>query len=160
MQANLTSGHRALGLATRWLAGAAAVLVMAAALAGCGDDSSDGVSRSAGPTSEAQDETGHDEPSPVPEDARLVAVTARSFSFEPNEITARSGEAIAIELSSVDAEHDFAIDELDAHVSADAGSMAIGGFRAHEPGRFAFYCSVPGHRDQGMEGTLVVEAHG
>lgn len=105
------------------------------------------------------DEGGH-AASPVPDGARTVAVRARSFSFVPAEITVRSGEAIAIELSSEDAEHDFVIDGLDAaHVSADTGETATGGFRAHAPGRVTFYCSVPGHREAGMTGTLVVEAH-
>jgi len=95
----------------------------------------------------------------VPEGARRVSVTARSSAFDPNEIVVASGEPVAIVLTSEDARHYFVIDELDAHVSAGAGETAVGGFRAHEPGRYAFYCSVAGHREAGMEGTLVVEAH-
>jgi plastocyanin len=102
---------------------------------------------------------GNGEGSLVPEDARHVPVTARSYAFEPDEITVETGEPIAIVLTSEDALHDFVIDEVDAHVSADSGQTGIGGFHApSDPGRYAFYCTVAGHREQGMEGTLVVEA--
>lgn len=101
---------------------------------------------------------GHEGASPVAENARHVPVSARSFAFEPEEITAKIGEDIAIVLMSKDGLHDFTIDELDAHVSAEQGQTAVGGFRAERPGRYTFYCSVAGHRDAGMEGVLVVEA--
>lgn len=102
--------------------------------------------------------TGHDEPSPVADGARRIGVTATSFEFDPDEIRVEVGEDVAIVLSSDDILHDLTIDELDAHVAADAGETSEGGFRADEPGRYTYYCTVDGHRAAGMEGTLIVEA--
>jgi plastocyanin len=100
---------------------------------------------------------GHDESSPVADGARRIEVTATSFEFDPSEITVAAGEDVAIVLTSDDLLHDFTIDELDAHVAADADETNEGGLRADEPGRYTFYCTVAGHRAAGMEGTLVVE---
>ena len=101
---------------------------------------------------------GHDESSPVADGARRIEVTARSFEFDPGEITVTAGEDVAIVLTSEDLLHDFTVDELDAHVAAEADETNEGGLRADEPGRYTFYCTVAGHRDAGMEGTLIVEA--
>lgn len=99
----------------------------------------------------------HGEVSPVAHGAREIAVTADAFAFDPDEITVGAGEDVAIVLTSLDILHDFTIDELDAHVAADRGDTVAGGLRADEPGRYTFYCAVAGHRESGMEGTLVVE---
>lgn len=125
-------------------------LVLSSALSACGDDPPRATSADGG--------SAHAESSPVAPGARHLEVSARSFAFGPSEITAKADEDLAIVLSSVDSEHDFTIDELGAHVAAEAGSTAIGGFRAITPGRYAFYCSVAGHRQAGMEGVLVVES--
>jgi plastocyanin len=101
---------------------------------------------------------GHDESSPVADGARRIEVSATSFAFDPDEITVTAGEDVAIVLTSEDLLHDFTIDELDAHVAADPDEPAEGGLRADEPGRYTYYCTVTGHRDAGMEGTLIVEA--
>lgn len=100
---------------------------------------------------------GHNESSDVADDARRIEVTATSFEFDPDEIRVDVGENVAIVLTSEDILHDFTIDELDAHVAADRGETEEGGFTADEPGRYTYYCTVAGHRDAGMEGTLVVE---
>lgn len=146
----------------------AATLAAAALLAACGDDTTStadsthmnddtGSMDSGSMDSGSMGQDGHGESSPVAEGARRIEVTARSFDFEPAEITVQAGEDIAIVLTSEDLLHDFTIDEIDAHVTADAGDTAEGGLRADEPGRYAFYCTVAGHRAAGMEGTLVVE---
>lgn len=101
---------------------------------------------------------GHDEAGDVAADARVVLVSATSFEFGPDEIRAATGEDLAIQLTSEDIEHDFVIDELDdLHVvGVEAGENNTGGLTAPEPGTYTYYCSVAGHREAGMEGTLVV----
>ena len=109
------------------------------------------------PTGHAPTTSDHGENSAVAADAMRIDVTADNLAFEPNEIRINGGRNVAIALTSVDARHDFTIGELDAHVSADAGETATGGFHAGRPGTYTFYCSEPGHREAGMEGTLVIE---
>lgn len=137
------------------------VVAVALALAGCGsDDSSAGGSHtesSASAAGSAGGEHAHGEAGDVAADARRIEMTAGSFEFNPAEIRVEAGEDIAIVLTSSDVLHDFIIDDLDAHVAADRGKTVEGGFRADAPGTYTYYCSVPGHRSAGMEGTLVVE---
>ena len=115
----------------------------------CGDDADSGM-----PGSDM--EHGHDDNSDVPDGARRITITGTSFEFDPPTLEVEVGEAIEIELTADDLEHDFVIDELDAHVGAEAGETATGGFVADEAGTYTYYCSVAGHRDAGMEGELVV----
>jgi nitrite reductase (NO-forming) len=56
--------------------------------------------------------------------------------------------------------HNLSIDELGVH-SADItgqGSRTTVTFVADPPGTFAYYCAIPGHRQAGMEGKLIVVA--
>ena len=45
---------------------------------------------------------------------------------------------------------------LALHVAAGPGRAAEIEFTATQPGTYAFFCTVPGHREAGMEGTLIV----
>ncbi len=138
------------------------VLALGVLLSACGGDGSSDTERAAGSMSgdgmDHEGMAGHGESTPVAEGARRIEVAATSFEFDPDEITVAAGEDIAIVLSSDDVLHDFTIDDIDVHVAADGGETAEGGLRADEPGEHIFYCSVAGHREAGMEGTLTVEA--
>lgn len=132
------------------------LIVAVSSLAACGDDAPDAV------TSVTEDSAGtdgaqHGGASPVASDARRIQLAGRSFAFDPDQITVEVAEDIAIVLTSEDSLHDFTVDDFDGHVAAEAGETAAGGFRADQPGRYTFYCSVGGHREAGMEGVLVVE---
>ncbi len=89
--------------------------------------------------------------------AREIEMTGTSFAFDPEEITVAAGEDITIVLTADDILHDCTLEDAEGHVAADAGETASGGMRIDEPGTYTYYCSVEGHREAGMEGTLVVE---
>jgi nitrite reductase (NO-forming) len=74
-------------------------------------------------------------------------------------LKANTGETIEITISSGEgAEHDIVIPELGVHskhFSAGTGPVKVS-FQVTKPGKFTYFCSVPGHRQIGMEGTLEV----
>lgn len=141
---------------TRRVALIAPLVLFALLLAACGgsDDSNSGDAAS----EETEGHNGHGGNSAAADDARTINVEASSFEFDPPTIEATTGEDLAIELTATDAEHDFVIDELDAHVVAGKGETATSGFNVgDDPGTYTYYCSVTGHRQAGMEGELVVQ---
>ncbi len=90
---------------------------------------------------------------------QTLAVTGTDgLAFEPSRLSASPGE-VTVELSAEDADrHTFTIEELGDRevVEASAGETGSGTVEL-EPGTYTFFCSVPGHREAGMEGELTVE---
>jgi uncharacterized cupredoxin-like copper-binding protein len=90
--------------------------------------------------------------------AALPALTARNFLFEQPTITAKVGETVILRLDNADTTiHYFDIDAFDVHVPMPSGESAVALFKPTAPSTYTFYCGVPGHREAGMQGTLVVE---
>ncbi len=90
--------------------------------------------------------------------AQLPALVAGRNSFSQAELHARVGETVALRLENSDTQaHYFDIDTLNVHVSIPTGNPALALFTPTTPGTYTFYCHVPGHREAGMVGTLVVK---
>lgn len=123
----------------------AVAMLLALSLAACGD---------ASPAASG----GHDhaENSAVTEGAREIEVTGKDLRFTPEELTVAAGEDVTIVLTAADVTHDLTIEEAGFHVGADARGTAKGGLRIDEPGTYTYVCTVPGHEQAGMSGTLTV----
>jgi uncharacterized cupredoxin-like copper-binding protein len=90
--------------------------------------------------------------------AQLPALTTPGFQFDQTEIHVRAGETVALRLDNTHGvPHSFDIDELDVHVAMPSGESALALFRPTIPGEYSYYCGIPGHRQAGMVGKLIVE---
>ena len=91
---------------------------------------------------------------------QLVRVSAPGgLRFEPGLLRVESGMPAEFELANRDRqEHTFVISELAVLMLAGAGQTVSSEVAISEriSGRFAFYCSIGGHRDAGMEGVVLV----
>lgn len=90
-------------------------------------------------------------------DARSVALIAKNFEYSQSQIKIKMGEEIALKLKSDDNAHDFAVDGLGGIATVSGGSTVTRRLRIDKVGRYTFFCTLPGHRDGGMEGILVVK---
>ena len=104
---------------------------------------------------------GCSESSPVPDAPQTAVVEDGSveltgndrLEFLPNDVTATTGE-LTIQLTCAGAvPHNIVIEETDAAVAECGGQGEV----SLEPGTYTFYCSIRGHRQAGMEGTLTIE---
>jgi nitrite reductase (NO-forming) len=98
----------------------------------------------------------HGEDTPPIDGAPQLAVTAADLAFDPDAIELPAGMPVNVALTSTDVFHDLVVDEVDFHLGADRGETAVGGLVFGELGTYVGYCSVPGHREAGMEFQIVV----
>jgi uncharacterized cupredoxin-like copper-binding protein len=92
--------------------------------------------------------------------ARPVAIVARDGSFEPAAVRITAGRTVALSFRNDGSTfHDWEVEGV-ANVDAGArpGQTQRIRFTVDRPGSYPIRCTVPGHAEAGMTGTLVVEA--
>ncbi len=140
-----------------------ALLLAAFALVACGggDDTTSDTTSEAPPAQEnggEKEAEGGSEGSAAAFD--VEADPSGSLAYTSDEATAKAGKVTVNFTNSSPVPHDVRIE--------DSGGKDIGGTEVFaegnessevdlKPGEYTFYCSVPGHRQGGMEGTLTAE---
>jgi plastocyanin len=132
-------------------------LILAALVAaGCGgDDESDEATPSPPPPAASVPTTA---PSGQPTTLENPADAGGDLAFQKDSLTAPAGEVTLVMFNPSSEVHNISIegegvDEKGELVGEGETSRVTA---VLEPGEYTFYCSVPLHRDGGMEGTLTV----
>src|SRR5918996_1285595 len=129
------------------------VVAVVGITAGCGGDDDEEAAAPAETATETEAAAG----------GQTVDMT--EFAFEPRDLIVRQGETITAETTG-NIEHNLAIEEgpdpkkpskeLAAAPDVQPGDSAELTVDL-EPGEYAVVCTVPGHREQGMTGTIKVK---
>ncbi|MFL5727201.1 MAG: heavy metal translocating P-type ATPase [Chloroflexota bacterium] len=92
--------------------------------------------------------------------ATPLAVTARDVRFEPADVRVQAGRFAVLTFTNADAVfHDWSVEGLaNVDVPARPGQTARLRFLVEDPGAYRILCTVAGHAEAGMTGTLVVES--
>lgn len=91
----------------------------------------------------------------------VITVEGTEFAFNPHEVTVKKGEEVTIIFENVgNIAHNLGIGAFgvrtDTILRIRDGTDEIT-FTPTKTGTFPFWCAVPGHRDAGMEGNLIVK---
>ena len=124
-----------------------AVLVIACAgfLAACGDDDDSDSSSNGGGGGDTGGLT-------------VTASESGDLSWEPTELTASAGEVTVTLDNPSPVAHDIEIEGNGVEEKSELVTDGTATVTADlEPGEYTYYCTVPGHEDAGMTGTLTVE---
>lgn len=140
-----------------------ALLLAALALAACG-----GGSDTTGEESAPAPETTQEAESEKEAEGGTAGASTLDFEADPSgnlayttdEVTGKAGKVTVNFTNSSPVPHDVAIEDEAGETIAETEVLAEGTDSTTaelEPGTYTYYCTVPGHRQAGMEGTLTVK---
>lgn len=90
--------------------------------------------------------------------ADAVTLVATEFAYDPSTVTVPAGTSAEIVLDNQGSvEHDLTIEEGEIDVVRAAAGSSASGTVTLDAGTYTFYCTIPGHRAAGMEGTLTAK---
>jgi plastocyanin len=105
----------------------------------------------------AEDEEADEQAAEDEATGESVTVEAIDIDFNPNQFSIPANTDATVTLTNNGGiQHTFTIDELGIDEALDPGETREITINA-EAGDYVYYCSVPGHRQAGQEGTMTVE---
>ncbi|HTT13300.1 MAG TPA: cupredoxin domain-containing protein [Burkholderiaceae bacterium] len=90
---------------------------------------------------------------------RVIKMTAHRFAYEPNEIPLKVGEAVVVEINSIDFVHGMNIPDLGKRLDLVPGRVNRLELQPAAPGVIDFVCdNFCGEGHEGMSGRFIVSA--
>ena len=89
--------------------------------------------------------------------AASVTIEAHDVFFNVTKIKAPAGKLDIHYVEKGSQQHTLAIDSVkDFKLEVGPGTSSDDGTVTLQPGSYTYYCTIPGHRAQGMQGTITV----
>jgi len=87
-----------------------------------------------------------------------IRIVSTEFRYSPATVRVGAGRAVKLVLdnSGAETEHSLFLPTFGFRLQAKAGEIARKSTVFEKPGEYEFICDLPGHRDAGMKGTLIV----
>jgi plastocyanin len=142
------------------------VLLASLLLVACGGSSSSESTGAAEPTTEsggsagAEENEGGEAESGGSGGALAIEAASSGLEFSSDTATAEAGTVTVDFNNPQSLGHDVAIEDSGGETLGETEVVTEGESSTTvelEPGTYTFYCTVPGHREAGMEGTLTVK---
>lgn len=91
--------------------------------------------------------------------AQEITVEASEFAFTPQTISVKAGQPVKLTFKNTGKyPHNFTVSELNIQTQTiQPGTEDVITFTPSKTGSFTYICTVPGHADRGMKGTLTVQ---
>lgn len=88
----------------------------------------------------------------------VIPAAEEGLKFATDQATASAGQLTLKMANPSDIPHNIAVDKPQKKSGPVVGKCEVSTITVNFPaGRYEYYCAVPGHREAGMRGTLVVE---
>ena len=99
-------------------------------------------------------------PTTVASETREIKVTGTEFAFSPSNVPVKKGERVKLVFENKGSQtHDWAVEDLNLKTQRiKSNSQDTLEFQTPDKaGSYDIICSVPGHKEAGMTGMLIVE---
>jgi uncharacterized cupredoxin-like copper-binding protein len=140
-----------------------ALLLAALALVACGggsDSTSEATTTAPETAQETETEKEAEGGTAGAASVEFEADPSGNLAFTTDEATSKAGKVTVNFTNQSAVPHDVALEDEAGETIAQTETVAEGTDSTTanlKPGKYTFYCTVPGHRQAGMEGTLTVK---
>ncbi len=90
-------------------------------------------------------------------DGEVVQMESFSMGYNPSTLIAEKGSSFKLNITNLDIHHSFELEEFGISENFLGKESKVIEINASKKGKYEFYCALPGHKEAGMKGVLIIK---